>query len=704
MNFYAWTGLINAITTGVVALFVWSRRQHDSRRTTFAYLVASVSVWSLGYFLWQRAMTEQSALLFCRVLAAGCALIPPLLLHHVATLVETAQSSRTRQLIRLSYVIAVFVLLGDATSLVVRSVEPRLSFPFWPVPGPLWHAYTLLFAFDVGYAITLLYHGCVTSVGRARNQLRYLLVGAVVAFAGGATNFFLWYNIPIPPVGNVVVPFYVTLSALAVIRYQFMDIKVAVTRTGMLLATYLVVLGVPFAIGWWGRPGLEARLGREWWLVPLGLCTVLATVGPFVYAYLRRQAEARLLKEQRRYQRTLELAAQGMTRVRSFAKLSKLIVRVVSRTVRVDHASLLVWDKDATRFVLAASDGPKRLAVQSQYGLEPSHPLIRWLLDHRKVFSGDDLDRQRDAAVATELQRLSAELIVPGLIERELIGFLVLGRKRSGEAYSPDDVHAFSTLAHEAAVAIENARSYDELRKVNEQLRIAYERLLRQERLAAAGQIAAGMAHEIKNPLASIKIFAEFLPEKYDDPDFRRKFSRIVQSEVDRINGIVHELLDFAKPAPLKLEPVNIGQLVEETAQLLSNQGLKQGVEIEHRLATNGLLIPADPKQLRQVLLNLALNSLEAMPAGGRLTFATSTIGIGVRIQISDTGCGMSEEARAKIFDPFFTTKERGMGLGLAIVKGVIERHGGQINVSSRPSEGTTMEVSLPTISCNKEV
>jgi len=385
-----------------------------------------------------------------------------------------------------------------------------------------------------------------------------------------------------------------------------------------------------------------------------------------------------------------------MTRVRNLSKLTRLIVRVVSRAVRVQHASLFLWDKASQRYVLTASHGPRRLAVQSRYALEMTHALIQWLHEHRRVLSKEELAQAPHPTIDQELTNLGASLIVPGLIEHELVGFLALGEKLSGAGYSPDDLNAFSTLANEAAVAIENAKSYEELVKVNDQLRIAYNRLVEQERFAAAGQFATGMAHEIKNPLSAIKTFAEYLPEKYQDPMFREKFFRIVQAEIDRINTIVRELLDFAKPSPLQLQPIDVSQLLEDTLGLLSNQLLKQGVDVRRSFHDNGFTIQADPNQLRQVILNVLLNSLEAMPSGGRLEVSTTVRDGQAILRVIDTGCGIPPEHQGKLFDPFFTTKERGMGLGLAIVKGVVERHGGRITISSRPGAGTTVELALP--------
>ncbi|MDP3703654.1 MAG: ATP-binding protein [Candidatus Omnitrophota bacterium] len=169
-----------------------------------------------------------------------------------------------------------------------------------------------------------------------------------------------------------------------------------------------------------------------------------------------------------------------------------------------------------------------------------------------------------------------------------------------------------------------------------------------------------------------------------------------MQAEIDRIDTIVRELSDFAKPAPLQLQPVRVAELVEDTLSLLSNQCLEQKVTIHKAFLEDGVRVQADPNQMKQVLLNLLLNSLEAMPQGGELEVSTQVNGHGLILRIADTGMGIDQDQQKHVWDPFFTTKERGMGLGLAIVKGVVERHGGQISLSSRPGKGTTVEVNLP--------
>lgn len=222
------------------------------------------------------------------------------------------------------------------------------------------------------------------------------------------------------------------------------------------------------------------------------------------------------------------------------------------------------------------------------------------------------------------------------------------------------------------------------------------EELMRSERLKAVSTLAAGMAHEIKNPLTAIKTFTEYLREKKDDPEFIDKFERIVGTEVDKINNIVHQLLDFAKPAPLKLETANINNILDDTLSLLSNDIIKHNI----RLIKEYSPLPdmqADPNQLKQAFLNIILNAIEAMSSGGELSVGTQTVVSGqvsrVQVIIKDTGAGIPQKDLPHIFDPFYSTKDKGTGLGLSITYEIIKKHSGSISVESEAGKGTEVKI-----------
>jgi PAS domain S-box-containing protein len=229
------------------------------------------------------------------------------------------------------------------------------------------------------------------------------------------------------------------------------------------------------------------------------------------------------------------------------------------------------------------------------------------------------------------------------------------------------------------------------------------------QRLAALGEVAAGLAHEVKNPLVSIKTFAELLPEKYDDQEFRNRFSRIVSQEIERINQLLRNLLSFTKDTRLNCEAVNVAELMDEILLLLSPQIDAQGITVWTNYAPGLPPVWADRNQLKQAVFNVCLNSIQAMPNGGELRVSVVSVppaheeqrGVGtaggkIKVIVEDTGVGIAAQQKDRVFDPFFTTKAEGSGIGLSISHKIIVDHGGTIQVRSAEGEGAVFEICLP--------
>ena len=235
----------------------------------------------------------------------------------------------------------------------------------------------------------------------------------------------------------------------------------------------------------------------------------------------------------------------------------------------------------------------------------------------------------------------------------------------------------------------------DEIAQQNELLR---REVAQAEKLKAVATLASGMAHEIKNPLTAIQTFTEYLPQKQNDPEFLNRFSTIVGKEVNRINDLVHQLLDFAKPSPLTSQPTDIHALLDGIVDFLNNEFLKKSISvIKAYAATHYKDIPADPNKLKQAFLNILLNAIEACPNGGRIEIVTTNPNPEeIELRITYNGCGIDEKSLKYIFDPFFTTKDEGTGLGLSITQGIIKEHCGEISVESQPKQGATFRITFP--------
>ncbi|MBI5407294.1 MAG: hypothetical protein HZA18_06330 [Nitrospirae bacterium] len=318
----------------------------------------------------------------------------------------------------------------------------------------------------------------------------------------------------------------------------------------------------------------------------------------------------------------------------------------------------------------------------------------------------DGLCRIGDEFYRFLLEELHVQIhrVMPIKVSGALTGVLLIGDQGEGGMQEPPGSFqeaCLLLLSQYIEILLVNIRIREEMKE----MRGHYEEIIVQketaEKLASLGTIAAGLAHEIKNPLVSIKTLAQLLPERFDDPEFRDHFANIAINEVERIGSIVSDLLDFAKSSEPKIGSFDMVRLIGETLRMLFPQLTPKGIIVKKRFAEGLPLIPGDHFQLKQVLLNLFINSMESMSHGGTITvdvFRSEDVIHGNRliVRVMDTGTGVREEDKTHLFEPFFTTKSAGTGLGLSICRKIIEKHNGEIAIESVHNQGTTVTLTLP--------
>lgn len=252
--------------------------------------------------------------------------------------------------------------------------------------------------------------------------------------------------------------------------------------------------------------------------------------------------------------------------------------------------------------------------------------------------------------------------------------------------------------------------AFNEMTRQLGRVRDLEERLRRADRLAALGTMAAGIAHDIRNPLTSILIFSQLMSLHHDDPDVREKFDRVVPRELERVQAVIEDMMELARPATLHLEPVNLNEVLTQVLELYEGQATTQGIKIARDFDADLTPCSADRKRIHRCFGNLIANAIQAMPNGGDLTIRTrlaeatflapqaggAPMEPAVCVSIIDTGPGIPPERLSRIFDPFYTTKEKGLGLGMAITHRIVEDHKGTVDVQSQVGLGTTFIVHLP--------
>ena len=355
-----------------------------------------------------------------------------------------------------------------------------------------------------------------------------------------------------------------------------------------------------------------------------------------------------------------------------------------------ERAAILVSTAQGSPYTVRASRGYEA-AELAGVAFGDDARLVRWLFvnetclvpsEHPGVV--EDLQPQeRDF-----LKALRVDAVFPLVALNRLVGMVFLSREGG---LSRDQREAIASFAPQVALALENAVLY-------EQQRLRMRRLYRADRLATTGRLAAGAAHEIRNPLTAIRSTVQYLRRGMEGDPERAVLLDDLLEETDRINAIVEGMLSFARPAEPRLEEVDLSDLVAQTVRLVEPTARKGRVEVETRCPTADPVLRADPDQLKQVLLNVMINALQAMPDGGRLGVRVSRLdpssrSVTWKVEVSDTGVGIPAAHRERIFDPFFTTKRDGTGLGLSICHAILQAHGGAIDVESEAGKGTRVEI-----------
>jgi signal transduction histidine kinase len=559
--------------------------------------------------------------------------------------------------------------------------------------------------------------GSPTRVERAR--LKYLFVGAVVAVGLSALDMLPRFGAPYPleGLGSITLTIFMFFLSQTLQRHRLLDLHeflgkiVVVTALGLVLVTIYGGL-----VSWVGdRPELF------YFNTVVASFVILSLFEP-----LRERVEewvvATLFHERYELVHRLDRLRERMGNVIEPAGLAQTVLDGLVDTRRVTHASLWLLAEDRPGYRLTAFRGPPPVPF-----LEPGsvRALLSTSASGQKAILLENLDRRvselRDllppgpggevgrsargapAAVAEERKRLSdarevmtsmcAGIAMPLVAGDRVVGFLACWDERVPEAFASDEIAALLGVADRCALVIENSKLYQQMKE--------------RDRLAALGEMSAGLAHEIRNPLAAIKGAIQYLdPTKLPADD--REFLEIMVEEVNRLNTVVTQFLDYSRPLRPSMSPTDLNDVLTRTFKLLQPQ-FPAGVTLSLELADWIPRVLADAEQLKQVFLNLALNAFQAMPRGGRLTVSTyasrdelSFWREGgrrtdlIEVRFRDTGPGIPDDARESIFVPFYTTKEKGTGLGLAICQRIIKAHQGSIVVRSSPGEGAEFVISLP--------
>ncbi|MBI3302588.1 MAG: GAF domain-containing protein [Deltaproteobacteria bacterium] len=688
MQFYWLPPFLAGVLDLFLGLLVVQRAPHRTLNQIFALFALSLMSWNFDIATLYFFTDYERALKWSEFFRYGMLFIPPTV-YHLALALTGRRTVTSRLFLATGYCLTLVLCLANGRGVLVQRLE-SFTWGYYPVGSPLYKIHTLSDLLYFGATLYQLVRGFTSSESpRQREQLKLVLLGLAVALPVGLTNLLPVYGISIYPLGNLGNVFLCGALTCAIVRHGLLDVELIITKT-----TAGVVALVLWLIPLWI---LTAAVQRQIY----GASDARLLLFALVVFVLSGLAFPWLLHVSERGVRRL-LWGQKYDSLQALSAFQKTIIRVLDQKKILQDLREVLVNTVQAEFVAVYLRQPATGAYADPQDMNavflPADPFLHALDQQQEPVVREEvmLEEQDPEAIrlATTMAERHSEVCVPLHAQGRLIGFVLLGKKRNRDIFSAEDLRLLSTLGAEVAVALENARLYDELR--TSQIMLA-----RSDRVAAVGTLAAGIAHEIRNPLVAVQTFVQLLPERLDDPEFRATFLELTNSELGRVSTLINDLMTFARPSPTTVEEVKVNDLVDQVVRLLAGQARKRGVTLTARLSPAVPPLVIDQGQIKQVFMNLLLNALQATDAGGTVTVTTSPVqGPDGReyceIEVQDTGEGIPTERKEQIFDPFFTTKDTGVGLGLFITHQIIKEHGGSIDVESTVGQGTRFLVRLP--------
>lgn len=607
------------------------------------------------------------------------------------------------------------IATGLALPMLAVALSPYHQAGPWVRALVLGAVYFYVFGLLAAALIALWLRGQKSPSRAVRDRIRFLAAVGALAMTFTLGDFVSFLGVYIPPIGAVLAIVFLFVLAESLTRPRLADLYELSGRLLVSTALAFALAGIFYVfityIGRFGAMYLNAVLAAIVFLVlfePLEH-EVETRVNRFFFRE-RYDLETSVVELRRRLAHTLENE-----------EMIQVVLAGLERSRRVTSCAIFLRDLDDSGFDIVGTVGAQPPPRLDALAMRPLLERLGMSLALEEIAREAETDRDASGAVAREALaptmtaiealgpfRSSVILAIRGDSE-ELVGLMCVADDRVRDAFTPEEVALLETVAAQMGVAIANSR--------------IYARMKERDRLAALGSMAAGLAHEVKNPLGAIKGAAQLLEElgvgAADGDPQTKEFLGIILEETDRLNRVVGSFLDYARPHAGNPVPVDVNGAVRRTVQILSSQQA-EGVDVKLELSDPLPRARIDPEKLRQVLLNLVHNAIHAMDGHGRVTVGTthrratrawasapnsersgSLRGDDggaevVEISVHDTGPGISQKVLKNLFVPFFTTKEKGTGLGLAISQSIVQNAGGSIYVQSQTGMGTKFVISLP--------
>ncbi|MCB0221538.1 MAG: hypothetical protein KDH09_17705 [Chrysiogenetes bacterium] len=680
MEFSAHASLIAAGLCSALAVAVIVRRQQHPTHRAFLLFTVALAAWNLGYFAY--LLTWRPLVL--RYLLFSSFWIPPAAIHLMRRFFyeEAPALAEARKISLVASIgLCIFALILPNKPMPVLGAGALNVLIFF---SQIYLSATIL------YCAYMLHRQCDLETRAVQKiRIRYLRNGMIVVVAALLAEA-LWVKLGIsfdkPRITAIALTCYLYFVYLSILDYRLLEMQEILGRTvllgiagGILSVLHVVLVKLS---------GDSLAAGVLY--IFIASLALLVLYRP-VRGYLERKIESVFFGNTYEIKEIAQILGQRMLKTHRPEELIELMLKEFSRLMRVTDVCAYIWNHRLGKYVFAGARGSQIAELPDTLSADP---IITALSERGAPLIRDDLESLAERDIGADkrkqvhdllaaMETLNVELLVPLLGAEGCIGFFGFQDERALEGYAQSEVRAFVSVANTASILLENFRANEELGE--------------RERLASMGEMAAGLAHEIRNPLGSIKGAVQYLEDEVEVSGNAREFFDVIIEETDRLSSVVEEFLDYSRKPVLRTKPVDLSDL---SARILRQMELEKSdpeVKIHAELPEGLPMALADPNRIKQVLINLVQNAASVLSEGGNVWVRTGAdpAGAWVWFSVTDDGPGMDEETRSHIFTPFFTTRERGSGLGLSICHRIIEGHGGSMDVRSAPGEGSEFRVRL---------
>ncbi len=699
MSVYALPAALALIINLTLCLIVFFDNPKGVANRVFTLLILSFVGWNAGELIMINSSDPDIALMGVRIIFAGVFLFPVFFLHFSFLFPQklTRFFDGWRSAILYGGPVALlvpFVLLLQVDIGRVLQIGSIFYYIF-TFKGPLEsHILALILSLTglgcFGWGVVnFIISYQQTKITHQRLQILYLLVGIISMFFIGlvlqAANYLFEFGYSFFFVASLYALLISFFFALAIVKYRLLDIHFIIRGSILysLLSGLVLVIYVLFI------KNVCDILAKKFETTSLLVESAFVLVLVFLLRPLERRVEEFIDRFFYRERYLFRLKFFEFTRtllvILDLQNLLRAAVDFISQALVVDKVGIWIFDGEADSYRLLSQKG-----LPGERSFSKENPFIDYLKNSRRAVELEYIKNIRDLKSEIEdMITARSSLVLPLRWGEWMLGFVLVGGKQNNKNFTVMEIESLEALAPAVAMAISRALLYQDLKKKDHQM-------MQSEKLAALGEMAASFVHGIRNPLNIILGSAETLRKNVPEP-VRSELLQFIREESERINKMLASFLDFAKPRPPAFQEVDLKEIMAKTAEFLSLPALERQVQIIQEYPEGRVPMYLDPEQIREALVNLELNALEAMPQGGTLRLSLSQKeNHDVIIRVSDTGVGIPLGAESKVFDPFFTTKEQGTGLGLSIAHSVVKNHGGTISVLNNDDGGTTFILTLP--------